>query len=246
MWLSLAQKHRLTILRERYNPDAFPGRVRERFCRSVRRNSESVSRPGACESGCFLHGVVRPREETVWWRRPKGHFSNLLEVAWGLLSTDFDRPGGATGFEIRARCAATIGRSSRKEAMMSLAKMRGERYRIWVAAFDDWQPGRWQDVPPRAVALEPADDAPLFASRGRGLLGGVQHPNASLVPRAVGRGGACGSPILRRRAGGTGYRPRLLSTGRTNGRAGRDQPDDRLLSSASTFTRAAASTGLTR
>ena len=31
------------------------------------------------------------------------------------------------------------------------------RFRVWIAGYDDWQPGHPGDVPPAAVALEPAE-----------------------------------------------------------------------------------------
>ncbi len=29
-------------------------------------------------------------------------------------------------------------------------------FRVWIARYDDWRPGRWDDVPPQARAVEPA------------------------------------------------------------------------------------------
>ncbi|MGD9645211.1 MAG: hypothetical protein AB7U73_05830 [Pirellulales bacterium] len=32
-------------------------------------------------------------------------------------------------------------------------------FRVWLVGFEQWQPTAWYDMPPRAVAIEPADDA---------------------------------------------------------------------------------------
>jgi hypothetical protein len=45
-------------------------------------------------------------------------------------------------------------------------------YRIWIAGYDDWRPTDWRDVPPRAIALEPAEAAPLSAVQARAFLEG--------------------------------------------------------------------------
>lgn len=34
-----------------------------------------------------------------------------------------------------------------------------QRYRVWLVGFAAWEPQRWSDVPPEAVALEAAEDA---------------------------------------------------------------------------------------
>ena len=32
-------------------------------------------------------------------------------------------------------------------------------FRVWLVGFDRWQPTTWYEMPPEAVAIEPADDA---------------------------------------------------------------------------------------
>ncbi|MBX9788590.1 MAG: hypothetical protein K2Y37_06715 [Pirellulales bacterium] len=32
-------------------------------------------------------------------------------------------------------------------------------YRVWLVGFQHWQPTAWYEIPPRAVAIEPADEA---------------------------------------------------------------------------------------
>jgi len=41
------------------------------------------------------------------------------------------------------------------------------RYRVWIAAYHDWQPAGGQDVPPQAVALEPAEEGTMSARQAR-------------------------------------------------------------------------------
>jgi hypothetical protein len=45
-------------------------------------------------------------------------------------------------------------------------------YRIWIAGYDDWQPTDWHDVPPRAIALEPAEAFVLSAAQAQSFLEG--------------------------------------------------------------------------
>ena len=47
--------------------------------------------------------------------------------------------------------------------------------RIWIAGYDDWQPTDWHDVPPRAIALEPAEAAPLSAAQAQSFLEGFNR-----------------------------------------------------------------------
>lgn len=49
------------------------------------------------------------------------------------------------------------------------------RYRIWIAGYDDWQPSDWHDVPPRAIALEPADTFALSAAQAQSFLEGFNR-----------------------------------------------------------------------
>jgi hypothetical protein len=56
--------------------------------------------------------------------------------------------------------------------MMSPTDPPPPRFRIWIASFQDWQPSAWQDVPPRAVALEPAAGEALSAAEAQAFLEG--------------------------------------------------------------------------
>jgi hypothetical protein len=49
----------------------------------------------------------------------------------------------------------------------------GERlFRVWIATYADWRPGRWSDLPPRATALEPVEDAAYSADEAALFLEG--------------------------------------------------------------------------
>jgi hypothetical protein len=55
----------------------------------------------------------------------------------------------------------------------------GERlFRLWIAAYRDWRPERWNDAPPAAEALEPVDDAAYSADEAALFLEGF---NAAML-----------------------------------------------------------------
>jgi hypothetical protein len=37
----------------------------------------------------------------------------------------------------------------------------GGRFRVWIARYEDWRPGSDRDVPPAAVAVEPAEQGTM-------------------------------------------------------------------------------------
>ena len=47
--------------------------------------------------------------------------------------------------------------------------------RSGLPSYDDWQPTDWHDVPPRAIALEPAEAAPLSAAQAQSFLEGFNR-----------------------------------------------------------------------
>jgi hypothetical protein len=51
-------------------------------------------------------------------------------------------------------------------------------FRLWIATCTDWRPTRWTDLPPRATALEPVDDAVYSAAEAALFLQGF---NASML-----------------------------------------------------------------
>jgi hypothetical protein len=45
--------------------------------------------------------------------------------------------------------------------MKDTSHPRGERFRVWIARYDHWQPGGYGEVPPAAIAVEPAEQATM-------------------------------------------------------------------------------------
>jgi broad specificity phosphatase PhoE len=41
------------------------------------------------------------------------------------------------------------------------------RYRVWIVRFEQWQPDDWHDVPPGAIAVEPAERGTMTGRRAR-------------------------------------------------------------------------------
>ncbi len=48
-------------------------------------------------------------------------------------------------------------------------------FRIWIAGYQDWFPTRWNEVPPTAVALQPAEEGCLVAEKARAFLKGFNR-----------------------------------------------------------------------
>jgi hypothetical protein len=77
--------------------------------------------------------------------------------------------------------------------MSSRAGREPQLYRIWISRYQDWQPGDWHEVPPRAIAIEPAEAGPLTTEQARAFLEGFNramlrargHLWAVAVPVAV-------------------------------------------------------------
>ncbi|MFH1924710.1 MAG: hypothetical protein ABIP48_33075 [Planctomycetota bacterium] len=67
------------------------------------------------------------------------------------------------------------------------------RHRVWIAGYRDWKPGGYSEVPPDAVALEPAENGDLSAREAaryveafnRAALAGRRKIWAVAVPVAV-------------------------------------------------------------
>ncbi len=49
--------------------------------------------------------------------------------------------------------------------MQSSTERAPEVYRVWLAGYGDWQPRRWSDVPPKSVALRPAEPGCMTADQ---------------------------------------------------------------------------------
>ncbi|MBX3411561.1 MAG: hypothetical protein KF708_02495 [Pirellulales bacterium] len=42
--------------------------------------------------------------------------------------------------------------------MVAAGSERGQKYRVWLVGFGEWEPERWSDVPPESVAIEAAEE----------------------------------------------------------------------------------------
>lgn len=56
-----------------------------------------------------------------------------------------------------------------------------ELYRIWITRYDKWRPSSWRDLPPKAVALELAENHCYGPDAARAYLEG--HNQAALQRR---------------------------------------------------------------
>jgi hypothetical protein len=54
-------------------------------------------------------------------------------------------------------------------------------YRIWVVRYDKWSPAAWNELPPRSVAVEAAEDAPLSEGEAARFLEGF---NGTMLTRS--------------------------------------------------------------
>ncbi len=48
-------------------------------------------------------------------------------------------------------------------------------FRVWIARYEKWQPDSWDQLPPRAVAVEPADASPMSAREAIRFLEGFNR-----------------------------------------------------------------------
>jgi len=53
-------------------------------------------------------------------------------------------------------------------------------FRIWVVRYEQWRPGAWDELPPRAVAVEAAEAAPLSAGEASRFIEGF---NGTMLTR---------------------------------------------------------------
>jgi len=53
-------------------------------------------------------------------------------------------------------------------------------FRIWVVRYEQWRPGAWDELPPRAVAVEAAEAAPLSAPEAARFIEGF---NGTMLTR---------------------------------------------------------------
>lgn len=45
-------------------------------------------------------------------------------------------------------------------------------YRLWISRYESWAPSRWDDVPPEALALEPAIDGVYSSAQAAAFVEG--------------------------------------------------------------------------
>jgi hypothetical protein len=83
-------------------------------------------------------------------------------------------------------------------------------FRIWVVRYEQWRPGAWDELPPRAIAVEAAEAAPLSAPEAARFIEGF---NGTMLTRRC-RLWAIAVPVTIRyegdlRVGQTVYRSRV-------------------------------------
>jgi hypothetical protein len=58
------------------------------------------------------------------------------------------------------------------DAQIRDADREGGLFRLWIATYADWHPGRWNDPPPQATAVELVADTTYSAAEARRFLEG--------------------------------------------------------------------------
>jgi hypothetical protein len=53
--------------------------------------------------------------------------------------------------------------------METMKPLAAQRFRVWIVTFHDWQPLHWNESPPQATALEPADES-LYTAEEAGVF----------------------------------------------------------------------------
>ena len=43
----------------------------------------------------------------------------------------------------------------------------GTRYRVWIVRYEGWRPVAWHDLPPGAIAIEPAERGTMTPRKAR-------------------------------------------------------------------------------
>ena len=70
--------------------------------------------------------------------------------------------------ELAARQPGPAGVRHKGCALRRAGKTGLKRYRVWIAAVSDWQPQECTDVPPTAVAIEPAEEGTMSSRQAAG------------------------------------------------------------------------------
>ena len=72
--------------------------------------------------------------------------------------------------ELTARRRGPAGARRKGRAVRQGGKTGPKRYRVWITAVSDWQPRDLSDLPPTAVAIEPAEEGTLSARQAAGYI----------------------------------------------------------------------------
>jgi hypothetical protein len=66
---------------------------------------------------------------------------------------------------------------------MKTARLKvGSLFRVWIARYEKWRPVSWDELPPRATAVEPADTAAMSAREAIRFLEGF---NRTMIARLL-------------------------------------------------------------
>lgn len=69
----------------------------------------------------------------------------------------------------------TAGSDQQPDAPSGVERQREPLFRVWITDSRDWLPRRWNEVPPAAVALQPAEEGCLAADQARQFLEGFNR-----------------------------------------------------------------------
>ena len=86
--------------------------------------------------------------------------------------------------ELTARKRGPAGARHKVRAMRQGGKTGPKRYRVWIAAVSDWQPQYCTDVPPTAVAIEPAEEGTMSARQAAGYIEAFNRGSSAGIPRS--------------------------------------------------------------
>jgi hypothetical protein len=70
---------------------------------------------------------------------------------------------------------STAGSKQETDTRPEPARQHEPLFRVWIADYRDWLPKRWNEVPPAAVALQPAEEGCLVAEKARAFLKGFNR-----------------------------------------------------------------------
>src|SRR5436305_8033943 len=71
-------------------------------------------------------------------------------------------------------------------AMKAALRDRRPLFRVWIVRYERWRPAAWDELPPRATAVEPADGAAMSAREAVRFLEGFNRTMLARVENAAG------------------------------------------------------------